>query len=309
MKQKQQTLENFFAVPKSLLSNHPTDVYLFWSHSSPKVEYTKQIRYKEEKRTRYLNLHYVCADGSGECEPYTLRPHLKMTSFLKSNLQKAVRRQNTKIALASAMCINQTELLRRLPIIMIEDTALHESFSVLVWFMMADAKGGFVMRKCHWEYIMGVISWMCSCPRYDRMIMYTNYGINDHNPPTETISNLVKKVDKLPNELKNVILSLMMREKYGGMKGDMNMIVNFMSFYTQHGKLCMHNLFSQPIAPVNLGDATEFCEGLVIPAAIDQHCCNIATKLHNKFKDVSEYDLKKALWYGGSYFNHRCKRN
>ena len=37
--------------------------------------------------------------------------------------------------------LSPTEILRRLPIICIEDAALHPAFPVLVWLMLADSKG------------------------------------------------------------------------------------------------------------------------------------------------------------------------
>ena len=65
--------------------------------------------------------------------------------LVKSNLQKAVRRCNTQIAIQSALALIQMapmEFLRRLPVICIEDVCLMDSFSVPVWLMMADKDYG-----------------------------------------------------------------------------------------------------------------------------------------------------------------------
>ena len=56
--------------------------------------------------------------------------------LLKSNLQKAVRRCDNQIAIQSALALIQIEpmeLLRRLPIIYIEDVCLMDSYSIVVW--------------------------------------------------------------------------------------------------------------------------------------------------------------------------------
>jgi hypothetical protein len=63
--------------------------------------------------------------------------------LLKSNLQKAIRRCQTQIAINSALAIIQKvpiELLRRLPIIYIEDVCLMDSYSIPVWLMMAEKR-------------------------------------------------------------------------------------------------------------------------------------------------------------------------
>lgn len=60
----------------------------------------------------------------------------------KSNLQKAIRRGKREAALFSAwsmLHLDRMELLRRLPIIMVEDVTLFDRFPVLVWLMMATA--------------------------------------------------------------------------------------------------------------------------------------------------------------------------
>ena len=59
-------------------------------------------------------------------------------SFLLSHLQKAIRRKNNRAAIFTAdllLEISPLKLLRRLPIIMIEDTFPHHSFTTLVWLI------------------------------------------------------------------------------------------------------------------------------------------------------------------------------
>ena len=60
--------------------------------------------------------------------------------LIKSNLQKAIRRRDNSIAIQSTLALIQKdpmELLRRLPIIYIEDVCLMDSYSIVVWLMMA----------------------------------------------------------------------------------------------------------------------------------------------------------------------------
>jgi len=62
------------------------------------------------------------------------------TPLLKSNLQKAVRRRETVIAVQSAILLLQRDpidMLRLLSIIAVEDVAIVDCFPVLVWLLMA----------------------------------------------------------------------------------------------------------------------------------------------------------------------------
>lgn len=62
---------------------------------------------------------------------------------LKSMIQKAIRRQRPHQATMLAMELSDkswSDLLRRIPIIMLEDAALHPDLPLLVWLMVADSK-------------------------------------------------------------------------------------------------------------------------------------------------------------------------
>ena len=66
---------------------------------------------------------------------------VQFVPLLKSNLQKAVRRMDAKVATTTCLAllqINTTELFRRLPIICIEDVCPIDAFPILVWFMITD---------------------------------------------------------------------------------------------------------------------------------------------------------------------------
>jgi len=75
----------------------------------------------------------------------TSRSYSYHVPLLKSNLQKAIRRKARNAALRTAwwlLCREPTELLRRLPVILCEDTQIEErTFLELVWLMVATSKG------------------------------------------------------------------------------------------------------------------------------------------------------------------------
>lgn len=64
--------------------------------------------------------------------------------LLKSLLQKAIRRKNRRVAAWAAselLHLDPNALLRRLPVIMLEDSMLHSSLPAMVWMMAASSKG------------------------------------------------------------------------------------------------------------------------------------------------------------------------
>ena len=83
----------------------------------------------------------------------------KNLSVLKSNLQKCVRRGLVSKAVKSAYaiwCISPMELLRRLPIIIVEDTSPFPGLITLTWYMMAVSKG-YVLSSDEVSWILGVV--------------------------------------------------------------------------------------------------------------------------------------------------------
>ena len=62
---------------------------------------------------------------------------------LKSVLQKSIRRRRPLPAVRVAMELADKswgDLIRRLPIIILEDSILHHDFPLLIWLMVADSK-------------------------------------------------------------------------------------------------------------------------------------------------------------------------
>lgn len=79
--------------------------------------------------------------GMGIYGPQTTSAH---HSLVKSMLQKSVRRRRFGSACRLAIELarmSTSELLRRLPIICVEDSLLHPAVPVIVWLMMAESKG------------------------------------------------------------------------------------------------------------------------------------------------------------------------
>lgn len=134
--------------------------------------------------------------------------------LLKSSLQKSVRRRKTEVAINLAwqlLCQDQTELLRRLPIIVLEDSVLHPLFPHLIWCMIAESKG-WKLTKSQVEVILQIV-----------------YDISN----VEYRDNIPHDKENFKNPLQNngimdeMIASIILRANYGGMKGDINFLKSF----------------------------------------------------------------------------------
>lgn len=134
------------------------------------------------------------------------------TPLLKSNLQKAIRRRETDVALQTAILLLQRdpmEMLRRLPIIAVEDVSLIDSFPVMVWLMMAGASYRLTTHDI--DTVLHIV-WTLS--ESIHAIEYTK----------------CTAAPDIPEE--SILMSVYYRWKYGGMKGDLELL---------HGVIRYHN--------------------------------------------------------------------
>lgn len=140
--------------------------------------------------------------------PFAIRPsrHRFHVPLLKSNLQKAIRRRNRDAALRTAwwlLCNDPTELLRRLPVIVCEDTQLEpRTFVELVWLMAATSKG-YRLRWADAALVMSVVATALETTGH--------WNLEVPGPPLPTGGLLQNPV----------ALALHVRIAFGGMRGDM----------------------------------------------------------------------------------------
>jgi hypothetical protein len=102
--------------------------------------------------------------------------------YLKSHLQKCIRRSNPNLALKTAMHLARLdlqELLRRLAIIVVEDAILIPEFSTLVWLTAAVSKG-FCLDKKRVYWLFGLVYKLATINIKDTEIFLSN------QTPTQT---------------------------------------------------------------------------------------------------------------------------
>lgn len=234
------------------------------------------------------------------CEYPNIDPTRK--PLIKSNLQKCIRRRLASKAVRSMyslMAISPFEALRRLFIIILEDTLPIPALPTLVWFMMATSKAYSLATK-QVEWILGVVYLVCT-------------KVELRRPSKE----------KLPigpltdNSIETQILwSMAFRRAYGGMEGDQEMMESlgglwYRTFIEKSGREweCWLELRKLEVDPVDLSSLGSFIPGKVlIPACVDQHSRpQIIPYIRNIYPNIDENDIKGTIWLCRSRLNKRPK--
>jgi hypothetical protein len=214
--------------------------------------------------------------------------------YLKSNLQKAIRRKLT----CSAICTTQQlliqdplALLRRLPVIAVEDVEWSEEINYVVWMMCAVSKG-FVLQSHQHQHIYLLVSMLCSSN--GRYIHY--YRNRTFYSCSEIVTRLLRRIpSKCLGSLRRdslelvSLVALLVRVSYGGMNGDMNLL-HSLSYHLEKIPQGSYAGFG-PFVP----GEHQFSSCHQLPEAIDFHCSDITTKASKKF-NINESMVRQFMW-------------
>ena len=162
-----------------------------------------------------------------------------LINFLKSHLQKCLRRQKNIEALRSSyemMMINIFELLRRVCIIIFEDIRLKNYYPTMVWLMAAFSKG-YILQSYHINLELKFINDLCFEDGYTELSELNKY--NNHYKKVD-VRNLLLEIesnDILTNEQKSIIYSIGLRIGFGGREGDLQMLFDYSLIWYNKFKL------------------------------------------------------------------------
>ncbi|AYV76785.1 MAG: hypothetical protein Barrevirus1_7 [Barrevirus sp.] len=223
--------------------------------------------------------------------------NLKSISYIKSNLQKCIRRKLNDQAIKTAyhfIKLSINEFLRRISIIIIEDVILHYSYSTIVWLMAATSskKSTFKPNKYIIDFLLGFTNTLCNINEYDKI------GINDLDYDLEMLGNY------------DLLYSLQFRKSYGGMDSDVDMLNYITGIWLDRFKsnIDCNKTEIKLINSTNIGELTlddwklegDNCAG------VDFHCApyiiDILAKKYNKY---SENEIQSAIWNCSSKINYR----
>ena len=264
--------------------------YLKWKDRRPSEINLLKDRPKEinfENKFKIKSVEYIiCGYINPKFQQYypPLKLQFNKTNYLLSHLQKAIRRMDDIKSVKSAkhlIDLDYTSFIRRLPIIMLEDTTIHESFPILIWLMIASSKG-FPMKKEINKWLLGVVYHLSKC----------NYITAYSSGDIEEIE--INGDDLIPQ-------SLRFRKAYGGMKGDMNMI----EYYTHlliNKKIKINN---DKIGIIKIEmDSLHRREWII--EANDFHCNRyIINYISKHFPKLDKVYIKELIWIFSSSQNNR----
>ena len=218
------------------------------------------------------------------------------SSMLKSIIQKSIRRKNSKLAILASfhlMRLNLNEFLRRIIVISIEDTCFHQSLSVLLWFMMTnDSK---LICKNYIRYFLGIVYYLSNSNNYDRMITNKSSKLN------------IKHLFDYQDYQKNILISIWIRSKYGGMKGDISMINNILIHWNNY--ILNENIKYRLIDKIKYIKINQYLNlDSISLYSVDFHCYpNVIKKIHKRYPELTLEIIKEKIWNNNSKINFRNK--
>ena len=145
---------------------------------------------------------------------------------LQSALQKAVRRRRPAAAVRLARTLQRASwntFIRRLPIVIIEDSTLHPALPLLVWLMMATSKG-FRPTQAHLDACVAIVGEVASCGAWDvgRSAADAAAGVAPPPPPPPLTSAACDALSSSAHAA--LVRAILARARFGGMTGDIAML-------------------------------------------------------------------------------------
>ena len=239
-------------------------------------------------------------------------------AILKSHLQKAVRRGKVDEAVATANLMLDRcpiKLLRRLPIIIIEDVCLNRHFGTLIWLMVYysdrlsrcfNNDDGIVLKWRWRNLILSQVEHLCKEKWQDCINFTSSFQEIDWIARINKISQSdTQKVDDC-----NLIYAMEIRKLYGGMDGDMHMIDRIVSTWINRiESLELDNLITPVIKDWSKGIPRLTKDNFIIEA-IDFHPCPwILPQIKVKTGIKIPIDaLKEVMWHSSSSVNYRVNK-
>jgi len=214
-------------------------------------------------------------------------------SFLKSHLQKCVRQGHVQKALVTSFSMIENDIsdfLRRLPIIILEDTHMIYEIDIIVWFMVMCQS--ITVPESFKKWLLYIVKFITKFPYKD-----------EYDKTHESID--IEHIQKLTGKSKSTILSLIIRKSYGGMTGDILMI----NYLVNKWILKMIKYESLPtIIPKQVIIKRTLEPDQYELSAVDFHCWpDILTTIHEKYPSFCIDIIKKTIWTKSSKINFREK--
>lgn len=274
-----------------------------WFEKKPQK---KNINFEKKVNVKELN-EVIVICGNIEKSSYNVDSYYnnEYTHLLKSNLQKAIRRGNVEVALKTSKTLIKTnfnEFIRRLFIIILEDTTSNHCLNEIAW--MSASYPLWKPSKFQIDWLLGVVETITLNTYWD-IPFFDNTSRFD-------LRNFNNELIKLDIFDMSMIYSMVFRASYGGMKNDVNMIHYYADLWFKRltNKSADTNidlkLRSMEIVPRNIDSIKNIKKDEILIQAIDYHCYpEIIRKLNTIYTHIQPEYIKKAIWSNNSDFNYR----
>lgn len=273
------------------------------------IKYSKKICWRELKTDIEFASDLELPIKIDKITKYSDRPTFQI-AVLKSNLQKAIRRQNLKSALSSAIQLYNIDpliLVRRLSIISLEDVILLEDFPYLLFIMVV-----YPRMEPDLNFLLQMINSMILSPKRD-------YIPNTLVIEEIKLNNLlvIEKSLKLGELEISLLYSLNLRSSYGGLKGDVDMINGYAKLWTLRFTGKSRNKWINFLIPtvqteclnLNIKFDIKFDINDLLLESVDFHTCpGMLKELLNCIIGINSEKLKNIIWYCRSGVNSRGNR-
>jgi hypothetical protein len=304
---------------------HPTCLYLDWPNSEAQWLTIDQLQLqllgqdqdqkqqKQQWKTTVQWKELGCDILISTNCPSTQDPKFKFNEgydeyksvpYLKSHLQKCIRRSNSFKAIKTAAhlyILDCSELLKRLSIIAVEDAIPIDGFSTLVW-MYAACRAGYNLSDEHLCWILGYVHDLCQCKYYEQFAQ----------PQQTAVQRDLKalRLRTLPPAGRNLCYSLMFRQQHQrpATKGDKTMLQTAATIWATRFRvnsefidlLSRKLIFVSP--PFDGLNRNEW-----ISAAIDYHCYpGIVLNIIEKHDEFNQEDIREAIWHCSSCLTNKA---
>ena len=232
-------------------------------------------------------------------------------SFLKSHLQKCIRRKKANKSIQTAwhlLELDPIQFLRRLCIIYVEDVSFHESFNTVVWLLVAVSSKVIDLQLNHKEWLLGIVYTLAKCVHKD---IY-NYDKNEKF----NFKNIYTDVTCKKNEYINLFLSIFLRMGYGGMKSDIilykDSCLSLFQRFNNDKYTIWKKFYYKKFSTINYIVRPLLTSEWEL-SAIDFHCYPkilyyLQERIEEKYElEYTTNELKKLIWDNRSKTNTRRK--
>jgi hypothetical protein len=203
---------------------------------------------------------------------------------LKSILQKCIRRRRPLPAVRVAMELldkSTGDLLRRLPVIVLEDSALHPDVPFLVWLMVAYSKDYLLPRPLMLR-ILQIVYEVASCQWSDPLVMIEPSEQQKVQEESGlSLSSFNQEPGLASKSAEETVWSMLIRAEYGGMKCDVRMLQQYAVMWKDR--------FASGRAPVTVTSNFPSSTQTAATAAptVDVEWSKVPVLMHQKAKEQS----------------------